>query len=222
MGEATLTKRTEEAGPIATPSSSVTAETRVYTPDSPLRDAQGPFQDDRQRSASREDSRFWRLFVRDISAQYRQTAFSAICGRRRRRSSPRSYGCPSVRGMISVRPGPASLTRLRAHGNDVLALLIDAINAAIKAAHDFDRSMRIGSTFRRKRVIASGIGQVLFSFAIKVVVLAVTLAFAGCSGPSATAPRHGVAGAGDSHVGAGPGGAWCPDQKYSTRTSSRL
>ena len=118
--------------------------------------------------ASRELS--WRLIVRDISAQYRQTAlgyFWAIF-------PPlvtslvlillRSSAVMDIKG-ISM-PYPAYVMM----GTVFFQLFVDALNFPLKVVNE-SKALLTKINLPREAFILSGMGQVLFSFGIKVVLL---------------------------------------------------
>ena len=112
----------------------------------------------------------WRLMVRDISAQYRQTAlgyFWAVF-------PPlvtslvlillRSSAVMDVDG-IDI-PYPAYVMM----GTVFFQLFVDALNAPLKIVTE-SKAILTKIDLPREAFILSGIGQVLFSFAIKVILL---------------------------------------------------
>lgn len=118
----------------------------------------------------------WRLVVRDISAQYRQTAlgyFWAVF-------PPlvttvvlillRSSAVMDVEG-INI-PYPAYVMM----GTVFYQLFVDALNAPLKVVTEA-KTIITKIDLPREAFILSGIGQVLFSFVIKLAMLAVALIY---------------------------------------------
>lgn len=159
------------------PSSGSTAETRIYTPDSPLR-RPALFFKTMAREARAARILAWRLFVRDIAAQYRQTAFGYLWAAVPAVFNALVWVVLQSAGVISVQHGNVPYIAFVLTGTMFWQLFVDSINAPLKQL-TMNRSMLNRVNFPTEAVIASGIGQVLFSFAIKVVVLGVVLAFSG-------------------------------------------
>lgn len=122
----------------------------------------------RDLGASRELA--WRLVVRDISAQYRQTAlgyFWAVF-------PPlvtslvlillRSSAVMDIQG-IGI-PYPAYVMM----GTVFFQLFVDALNAPLKIVTE-SKSILTKINLPREAFILSGMGQVLFSFGIKIILL---------------------------------------------------
>ncbi len=122
--------------------------------------------------ASRELA--WRLMVRDISAQYRQTLLGYFW----------AVFPPLVTSAVFILLKGSTVMDVKSPGVPypvyVLVgmtfwqLFVDALNAPLKVATE-SKSILSKINFPRESFILSGIGQVLFSFAIKVVLLAVVL-----------------------------------------------
>lgn len=173
MGEVTVNEITDAAGGQGVPS----AGTRVYTPDSPLR-APGTFLRTVLRDARRARILAWRLAVRDISAQYRQTAFGYLWA-----ALPAVftalvwYALQSV-GLINVKTGNVPYIAYVLTGTIFWQMFLDALNAPLKQMTQ-NLSMLSRVNFPTEALVASGIAQVLFSFVIKLVVLAIVLAATG-------------------------------------------
>lgn len=177
MSEATLTDRSEAPDRAAERQVAVTAATRVYTPDSPLRRPAAflkTIADDIR--AARILA--WRLFVRDVSAQYRQTAFGYVWAALPAVFTALVWVALQRAGVLSVQTGSVPYLAYVLTGTTFWQLFIDAINAPLKQLN-LNRSMLNRVNFPTEAVIASGVGQVLLSFAIKLVVLAIALVATG-------------------------------------------
>jgi lipopolysaccharide transport system permease protein len=124
--------------------------------------------------ASRELA--WRLIVRDISAQYRQTAlgyFWAIF-------PPlvtslvlillRSSAVMDIKGIDM--PYPAYVMM----GTVFFQLFVDALNYPLKVVNE-SKTLLTKINLPREAFILSGMGQVLFSFGIKVVLLVLVFVY---------------------------------------------
>lgn len=154
-----------------------TASTRVYTPDSPM---QSPwaFVATILRETRAARILTWRLFVRDMSAQYRQTAFGYLWAAFPAVFNALVWVALQSAGIISVKTGGVPYVAFVLTGTMFWQLFVDAINAPLKQLN-LNRSMLNRVNFTTEAVVASGVAQVIFSFAIKLVVLAVVLAASG-------------------------------------------
>jgi len=147
----------------------------VYTPESRLRHPLLLIKEMwRDLKSSRELA--WRLVVRDISAQYRQTAlgyFWAVF-------PPlvttavlillRSASVMSVEG-INI-PYPAYVMM----GTVFYQLFVDALNAPLKVVTE-SKAILTKINLPREAFVLSGMGQVLFSFGIKLSMLVAALIY---------------------------------------------
>lgn len=177
MTEATVTDRRETPERGAQRYVAPTASTRIYTPDSPLRQP-GGFLKQVVRDVRAARILAWRLFVRDVSAQYRQTAFGYVWAALPAVFTALVWVALQKAGVLSVQTGHVPYLAYVLTGTMFWQLFIDAINAPLKQLN-LNRSMLNRINFPTEALIASGIGQVLFSFAVKLVVLAVALAATG-------------------------------------------
>lgn len=164
MGEATL-------------SQADTAVTRVYTPDSPLRAPRAFFA---TIVADVRAARMlaWRLTVRDISALYRQTAFGYLWAALPAVFNALVWFALQAAGVLNIKTGNVPYIAYVLTGTMFWQLFVDSINAPLKQLN-MNRSMLNRINFPTEAILASGVAQVLFSFAIKLVVLAIVLAASG-------------------------------------------
>ena len=165
MGEATVSQVT--AG----------APSRVYTPESPLR-RPGAFLRTVLADVRAARMLAWRLAVRDISAQYRQTAFGYVWAALPAVFNALVWVALRWAGVLAVNTGAVPYVAYVLTGTMYWQFFVDALNGPLKQLST-NRSMLNRVNFPTEALIASGVGQVLFSFAIKVVVLAVVLAATG-------------------------------------------
>ena len=172
MSDAAVTDITDAAGDRP-----ASVATRVYTPDSPLRTPRA-FLATVVSDARATRLLAWRLFIRDISAQYRQTAIGYLWA-----------GLPAVfNALVWVALQSAGIFQVTTTGVPYIAfvltgtmfwqLFVDALNAPLKVLN-MNRSMLNRVKFPTEAILVSGVAQVVFSFAIKLVVLAVVLAASG-------------------------------------------
>lgn len=177
MSEATLTDRSETPERGAERYLASTGQTRVYTPDSPIR-RPSTFLKTIAGDVRAARMLAWRLFVRDVSAQYRQTAFGYVWAALPAVFTALVWVALQAAGVLSVQTGRVPYLAYVLTGTMFWQLFVDAINAPLKQLN-VNRSMLNRVNFPTEAIIASGVGQVLFSFAIKLVVLAVALAATG-------------------------------------------
>jgi homopolymeric O-antigen transport system permease protein len=144
-----------------------------YTPESQLRH---PLLFLRQMWSDLKASRglAWRLMIRDISAMYRQTALGYFW----------AVFPPLVTSLVFILLKGSAVMDVAASevpypvyvftGMIFWQLFVDALNAPLKVATE-SKAILSKINFPRESFILSGIGQVLFSFSIKVVLLAAVL-----------------------------------------------
>lgn len=176
MSEATITKETsaEAASQNAGMYDLSTVPTRVYTPDSPVREPL-EFLRTLVRDARASRRLAWRLFVRDISAQYRQTAIGYVWAALPAVFTALVWVALQAVGLLSVHTGDIPYIAYVLAGMTFWQLFVDALNAPLKMLSQ-NRSMLNRVNFPTEAIFASGVAQVLFSFAIRLVVLGVVLA----------------------------------------------
>jgi homopolymeric O-antigen transport system permease protein len=150
------------------------APARVYTPDSPLR---APRTLLRTVLTDARAARIlaWRLFVRDISAQYRQTAIGYLWAALPTVFAALVWVALQSVGLLNVQTSDVPYVGFVLAGLVFWQLFVDALNAPLKMLSQ-NQSMLSRVNFPSEAIFASGIAQVLFSFAIKLVVLGIVLA----------------------------------------------
>ena len=146
----------------------------VYTPESQLRSpAKLARSMVRDLAAARHLA--WRLFVRDISARYRQSALGVLW----------AFLPPVVTAVTFITLNRAAVINVGAtavpypvfvlFGAVFWQLFSESLAAPLKAVEG-SKSMLAKINFPREALIISGAGQVLFDFGIRAVILAVFLA----------------------------------------------
>ncbi len=149
---------------------------RVYTPESPIR---RPLRFLAQLLADARAARMlaWRLFRRDIAAQYRQTAIGYVW----------AIMPPLFVTLIWVGLNSSKIVAIKTGGTGVpypvfvltgtifWQLFLDAMNAPLRQL-SANKSMLNRVNFPTEALLISGFAQVLFSFLIKLVVLAGAMA----------------------------------------------
>jgi lipopolysaccharide transport system permease protein len=113
----------------------------------------------------------WRLLVRDISAQYRQTAFGVLWAFLPPIATAAAFVVLQRGRVLSVGeeiglPYPAFVML----GTVLWQLFVDALNAPLNSVVR-SKSMLTKINFPQEALIVSGVGQVLFHFAVRLLVL---------------------------------------------------
>lgn len=155
----------------------MTEASRIYTPDSPLR-SPSAFVAGVARDARAARVLAWRLFIRDISAQYRQTAFGYLWAALPAVFTALVWFALQAVGIINIKTGNVPYIAYVLTGTIFWQTFLDALNAPLKQVTQ-NLSMLSRVNFPTEALIASGVAQVLFSFVIKAIVLAVVLAATG-------------------------------------------
>ena len=149
----------------------------VYTPESSLRHPLVMTRDMiRDLLAGRELA--WQLAVRDIRAQYRQTALGLIWAFILPLAHTVTWIFLSGSGIVSVKntdlPYPAYVFT----GTIIWAIFMDAVNSPLNQTINA-KHMLAKINFPREALVVSGIYQTLFNGAIKIILLFGTLVFWG-------------------------------------------
>jgi lipopolysaccharide transport system permease protein len=157
----------------------------VYTPESPLRE---PRQLVRDMIADLWVSRelAWRLFVRDLSAQYRTSLLGYVWVF----LPPLVASVPFVylnsAGVIRMGTTPIPYAAYAMVGAIIWQTFVDALNSPLRSVNAA-RSMLTRINFPREAILLSGLMQVGFAFVVRLaLVIAVFAAFA--LKPAATSP----------------------------------
>jgi lipopolysaccharide transport system permease protein len=149
----------------------------VYTPDSSLASPAKMLRDMwRDLLASRELA--YRLAVRDISAQYRQTFLGILWAFILPLANTLVWVFLSGSGIVKVSDTALPYPVYVFSGSMLWAVLMDAVNAPLKQT-EAAKSMLAKLNFPRESLIVSGIYQTLFNASIKVVLLLAVLPFMG-------------------------------------------
>lgn len=151
--------------------------TTVYTPESslrnPVRFVVSMFQD---MWAGRELA--WRLAVRDISAQYRQTGLGLLWAFIVPLGNALVWIFLYRSGVVAVGETPVSYPAYVFAGTILWSIFQDAAHAPLQQA-TAAKSMLARINFPREALIVSGIYQTLFNAVIKIVILVPVLWFFG-------------------------------------------
>ncbi len=157
----------------------------VYTPESPLRQptrfVRSMFTD---LAASRELA--WRLFVRDLSAQYRNSALGYFWVF----VPPLVASLPFIyldsAGVVSISDTPIPYAAYALVGTIIWQTFVDALNSPLRSANAA-RAILTRIKFPREAILLSGLLQVGFSFLVRLALLAAVFLAFGLQ-PAPTAP----------------------------------
>ena len=147
--------------------------TTIYTPDSLLSNPLGMAREMlRDLAASRELA--WRLTVRDLSAQYRQTILGFLWAIILPLANTLIWIFLSHSGVVSVSDTALPYPVYVFTGTMLWAILMDAMNAPLQIA-TASKSMLAKINFPREALLVSGIYQTLVNALIKVALLILAL-----------------------------------------------
>ena len=145
-------------------------EVTVYTPDPLLRSPGALFRSMwHDLLASRELS--WRLMVRDISARYRQAALGILWAFLPPIATALIFVILKREGAVKIGDTGIPYAAFVMIGTVLWQLFTQSLNAPIKAVTK-GRAMLMRINFPREALILSGVGQVMFEFAIRLIILA--------------------------------------------------
>jgi len=141
----------------------------VYTPESPLRHPARMVREMfRDLLASRELA--WRLFVRDTSAQYRQSILGLLWAF----IPPLVAALPFVflnsQGIIAIQGTAIPYAAFAMIGAIIWQVFVDALNSPLTSVMAA-KSMLTRINFPREAILLSGLLQVLFRLAIRMILL---------------------------------------------------
>lgn len=151
----------------------------IYTPDSQL---SNPFRMFREMLADLKASRqlAWRLTVRDLSAQYRQTFLGFLWVIILPLANTLVWIFLSRSGVVNLSDTPLPYPVYVFTGTMLWAILMDALNAPLQIV-SASKSMLAKINFPREALVLSGIYQTMFNALIKIVILWVFLVVTGIS-----------------------------------------
>jgi lipopolysaccharide transport system permease protein len=157
----------------------------LYTPESPLR---RPHRFVRAMIADVAASRelAWRLFIRDLSAQYRNSMLGYVWVF----VPPVMASLPFIylnsAGVLRISDTPIPYAAYAVIGTTIWQTFVDALNSPLKAV-GAARAMLTRISFPREAILLSGLMQVGFSFLVRLTLLAAIFAAFGLT-PARTAP----------------------------------
>lgn len=146
-----------------------TPDITVYTPESQIRHPAKMLRDmSRDLFAGRELA--WRLAVRDISAQYRQTALGLLWAFIMPVANTLIWVFLSKSGIVTIRDTSLPYPVYVFTGTLLWAIFIDSVNAPLQHTNTA-RQMLTKINFPREAIILSGIYQTLFNSVIRIIAL---------------------------------------------------
>jgi lipopolysaccharide transport system permease protein len=152
----------------------------VYTPESPLRHP-GRFIAAMLRDFAMSRGLAWRLFVRDLSAMYRQSFFGYLWAF----VPPVLAALPWVflnhQSIISIRDTPIAYPAFVLTGMLLWQSFLDALNSPLKQANTA-RSMLAKVNFPREALILAGLAEAVWNLGIRLLLLIPVLALYGALG----------------------------------------
>ena len=141
----------------------------VYTPESQLRRPRQLLKSMwRDLLASRELA--WRLMVRDISAQYRQSIFGILWAFIPPIATALVFVVLNSRKIINIGETNIPYPAFVMFGTVLWQVFVDSLNAPLKAV-TASKAMLAKINFPKEALILSGIGQTLFNLSIKLLIL---------------------------------------------------
>jgi lipopolysaccharide transport system permease protein len=149
----------------------------IYTPESPLRHPARLLADMFQELfAGRELA--WRLAVRDISAQYRQTLLGFLWAFILPLAHTITWIFLNGSGIVRVSETSLPYPLYVFTGTMLWAIFMDAVNSPLQQTTNA-KQMLAKINFPREALVVSGIYQTLFNGAIKIVLMLLVLTFSG-------------------------------------------
>lgn len=146
----------------------------IYTPESPLREPgkllRSMFRD---LLASRELA--WRLFLRNNSAQYRQTILGYLWAFLPPVATSITFVFLASQKVVNIgNTGGVPYIAFVLIGTTLWQTFVDAINAPIKIVQS-SKAMLAKINFPREALLLAGFGEVLFNFAVRSLILVATV-----------------------------------------------
>jgi lipopolysaccharide transport system permease protein len=143
----------------------------IYTPDSQLRHPRQFFQNMwRDLLSSRELA--WRLMVRDISAQYRQSFLGFFWAFVPPIATALIFVFLNSRKLINIGETHIPYPAFALFGTVLWQVFVDSLNAPLRVV-TASKPMLAKINFPKEALILSGLGQTLFSLSIKLLILVV-------------------------------------------------
>jgi lipopolysaccharide transport system permease protein len=146
----------------------------IYTPESPLKHPAKLLREIvRDVLAARELA--WRLFVRDLSAQYRQTYLGYIWAFLPPLVASATFIFLQTQGIVHVTGISIPYAAFAMMGTLLWQTFVDAMQSPIGAVQGA-KSMLAKINFPREAILMAGLSMVLFNFCIRLILLVVVMA----------------------------------------------
>ncbi len=149
----------------------------IYTPQSQIR-TPGRMARSMLGDLARSRELAWRLAVRDISAQYRQTALGLLWAFILPLATTLTWIFLNAAGIVSVHETDLPYPVYVLTGTMLWAVFMDAVNAPLQQT-TAAKPMLAKINFPREALVVSGIYQTLFNGGIKIVLLVAALTILG-------------------------------------------
>ena len=146
----------------------------IYTPESPLRHP-GMLLRALLRDLLAARELAWRLFVRDLSANYRQTYFGYIWAFLPPLLASATFIFLQSQGITRIEGTGIPYAAFAMMGTLLWQVFADAIQSPLSSMNS-GRSMLAKINFPREALLISGLYMVLFNFLVRLVLLAVVMA----------------------------------------------
>lgn len=147
----------------------------IYTPESPLKHPRRLFREMfRDLRASRELA--WRLFVRDLSAQYRQTFLGYFWAVLPPLVASLTFIFLNAQGIVKIETPGIPYPAFAMMGTLLWQVFVDAIQSPAQSL-GAARAMLTKINFPREALLLSGFCMVLFNFLIRLVLVAGVMAW---------------------------------------------
>jgi lipopolysaccharide transport system permease protein len=141
----------------------------IYSPESPLRHpgqfVRAMFRD---LMASRELA--WRLFVRDTSAQYRQSVLGYVWAFLPPLVASLPFVFLNSQGVVKMADTGIPYAAYAMVGTLIWQVFVDALNSPLRTV-TAAKTMLVRINFPREAILLSGLGQVLLNFLIRLLLL---------------------------------------------------
>lgn len=117
----------------------------------------------------------WRLFVRDLSAQYRQTYLGYVWAFLPSIAASATFIFLQSQGIVRIGATPVPYAAFAIMGTVLWQVFVDAIQSPVAAVQSA-RPMLAKVNFRREAILMAGLYMVVFSCIIRLALLAAVMA----------------------------------------------
>jgi lipopolysaccharide transport system permease protein len=147
----------------------------VYTPESPLR-RPALLLREMLRDLARSRELAWRLFVRDVSAQYRQSILGYLWVFIPPLVASLPFIYLNAQGVVKISNTPIPYAAFAIIGTTIWQVFVDALNAPLQTVTQA-RPMLTRINFPREAILLSGLAQVGLNFLVRLALLVGVLAW---------------------------------------------